>query len=391
MNASATTYLQGIEVPTESIDPKAFFALTRRLTVPEKTNMAYAGLGNTDTIQFLKNGIVAEVVVRFTGTLTLTVGTGTIASTANWPYNLLQTAKFTANGQSNLINASGLSLKARELATNTRLSDRGVSQTVGGATVSQGTFASASEKWGVGSSSSGLAGAPTNYTVDLEWVIPVAENQQTLAGAIFLATTSTDVTLELSWAQLASLFTLTGNATATLSGTITVTPKRFTIPVNNGQIIVPDLSLFHSMIENTVALAGESRLAGQGVGKSCIRIGWQVWNGAAPQAPLPVTDSNFAEVYWRYGQNETPEDIQSGTVLRQLNENTYGVDMGGTWGYGFWEFGDAGNGSWGFRDAVDEGTTADLRIGTVLASGVSQSSPQVRYFSETIFSSLQGA
>lgn len=385
MSAGTTTYLQGIEVPAESINPTAFFALTRRQTVPEKTNMAYAGLGNTDTIQFLKNGIVSEIRVRFVGTLTLTPGTGTIASTANWPYNLLKNAKFTANGQSNLVNASGLSLKAREYACSSRLTDRGVTQTVGGASVQNGTLAKKTEAWGVGSSTTGLT---TGGTVDLEWVIPVAENQQTLAGAIFLATTSTDVTLALQWAQLADLFTLTGNADATLIGTITVTPKRFTIPTSGGQIIVPDLSLFHSMIEGSKNTTDETRLAGQGVGKSCIRIGWQVWNNGAP---LPLTDANYAEVYWRYGQNETPEDIQSGTVLRYINESAYDVDTGGVWGFGFWEFGDAGNGAWGFRDAVDEGTTADLRIGTVLASGVTQTNPKVVYFSETIFSSVQGA
>ena len=381
--AVATTYLQGIEVPQESINPAAFFALTRRHMTPEVSNKAYAGLGNTDQVPLRKSDILAEIRVRFTGTLAVNIGTGTAATTAAWPYNLLKAARFTANGQSNLINASGLHLKVREYIADPKLSDRGVSQSVGGATVQNGTLSKSTEKWGVGSSASALSTA--NSTVDLEWVIPVAENQLDLAGAIFLATTSTDVTCELQWAATADLFTLTGNATAALTGTFTVTTKKFSIPVYNGQIVVPDLSLFHSLIDGQTTTPGnETRPAGQGIGKSLLRIVGSVWNNGAP---LPVTDTNYSELYWRYGNNETPDDIPSGTVMRMINEASYNTDVGGVWGFFVHEFA-AEN---AFRDAVDEGTTSDLRFGTVIPSSVTQTNPQVRYFTEVIFAAGQGA
>jgi len=383
--AVATTYLQGIEVPQESINPAAFFALTRRHMTPEVSNKAFAGLGNTDQVPLRKSDILAEIRVRFTGTLTVTLGGGTAATTAAWPYNLLKACRFTANGQSNLINASGLHLKVREFIADPKLSDRGVSQSVGGVSVQNGTLSKASEKWGVGSSATAIAGAPTNYTVDLEWVIPVAENQMDLAGAIFLATTSTDVTCELQWGSAADLFVLTGAATAALAGTFTVTTKKFSIPVYNGQIVVPDLSLFHSMIDGQTTTPGnETRPAGQGIGKSLLRIVGSVWSSGAP---LPVSDTNYSELYWRYGNNETPDDIPSGTVMRQINEASYNVDVGGVWGFFVHEFA-AEN---AFRDAVDEGTTSDLRFGTVIPSAVGLTNPQVRYFTEVIFAAGQGA
>lgn len=381
--AVATTYLQGIEVPQESINPAAFFALTRRHMTHEVSNKAYAGLGNSDQVELRKSDILAEIRVRFTGTLAVNIGTGTAATTAGWPYNLLKAVKFTANGQSNLINASGLQLKVREFIGDPKLSDRGVSQSVGGVTVQNGTLSKASEAWGQGSSKTGLATA--NSTVDLEWVIPVAENQIDLAGAIFLATTSTDVTLELSWGTAAELFALTGNATAAVTGTFTVTTKKYSIPVYNGQIVVPDLSLFHSLINGETTTPGnETRPAGQGIGKSLLRIVGSVWNNGAP---LPVNDTNYAELYWRYGNNETPDDLASGTVMRQINEASYNVDVGGVWGFFVHEFA-AEN---AFRDAVDEGTTSDLRFGTVIPAAVALTNPKVRYFTEVIFAAGQGA
>src|SRR4051812_35058893 len=189
-------YMQGIAVPAESVNPPEFFARTRRHTTTERT-AAYAGLGNQDVVELRKADILSGIWVKFSGTLTTAVGTGTVATTRRWPYDLLRQARFTANGQSNIINASGLKLKAREYMARDVRSDRGVSQTIGAATVTTGTLSDSSESWGVGSGQTGITDA--SRAVELRWFIPVADDRYDLAGAIFAATSSTDLTLTLDW------------------------------------------------------------------------------------------------------------------------------------------------------------------------------------------------
>src|SRR4051794_38827928 len=109
MTATATPnmQMQGIVVPSSSVQPAEFFRRTRRLTVLTNTR-TYAGLGLTDTISILQTGIIAGLTLRFTGTLTVNLAAGTAATTNRWPYDLIRRLRFSANGQSNLINCSGM-------------------------------------------------------------------------------------------------------------------------------------------------------------------------------------------------------------------------------------------------------------------------------------------
>jgi hypothetical protein len=381
--------MQGIAVPTESVRPAEFFARTRRRTFNE-SSQNWNGFGQQNTWELKKSDIIAAAVIRFTGSLVLTPGTGTIASTARWPYDSAKAVRFTANGASNVINVSGLKLKLREYQKKSDLNDRGVTQTINGVAVSQGTLSTAAESWGVGSNTSSL-GAGT-YPVELYWVVPIAEDEIDLSGAIFAATSSTDLTIQIDWEQLANLFTLTGNATAALSGTVQCTTIKYSIPIgSDGQIVVPDLSLFHSYIQSRTTQIGnngnEVRLIGQGAGKTLLRTSFQVWNGAGVGAPLPMVDANFGEMAWRYGSNETPDDYITGRVLRYINERQYNTDVGGQWGFGAFDFANEN----AFRDAVDMGTTSDLRILCNIQSSVSLTNAAFEYTQETIFQAGAGS
>lgn len=380
-------YMQGIAVPAESVQPMQFMARTRRQTLMEASR-AYAGLGLTDTIELKKSGIIAGIFIRFQGSLVIALPTGTAATTYRWPYDLIKACRFTANGQANVINCSGLKLKAREAMGNRDLDDRGVSQAFNGATITQGTLSLASELWGVGANATAI---PANtYPVDLVWFVPVAEDEVDLSGAIFAATSSTDLTLSIDWESAANLFALTGTATATLTGTVTVETQKFTIPVgDNGAIVVPDLSNFHSMIQSRIVglAAGnnELRLVGQGAGKTLLRTFFQVFTGTAPAVtPLALNDTNYGELAWRYGSNETPEDVPTGQLLRYINERMYNLDLGGRWGFGCWDFVSSN----AFRDAVDMGNAAELRLLITLAG--SPTTPALEVVQETVFSAGAG-
>jgi hypothetical protein len=382
-------YMQGIAVPAESVRPTEFFARTRRHIGLEKAT-SWAGFGMQDVVELKKSDVLGGLTIRFTGSLVVTVPSGTAATTARWPYDLIRQVRFTANGASNLINTSGLKLKVREFQVRQDLDDRGVAQTVGGVTKSHGTLSKASESWGVGSNSTITAGT---YAVDLEWFVPVAEDQVDLSGAIFCATSSTDLTLTIDWEQASNIFTLTGGATAVMNtGKVEVHSTKYAIPIgSDGQIVIPDLSLFHSLIQarhTSISNAeNEVRLIGQGAGKSLLRVTYQLWNGATPQAPLAMTAANFSKQAWRYAGNETPDEYSDGQVLRLFNERFYNSDIGGVWGFGCHEFASEN----AFRDAVDMGTTSELRMVIGVQSGVTLASPGLEYVQETIFQAGAGA
>jgi hypothetical protein len=260
---------------------------------------------------------------------------------------------------------------------------------VAGASVTQGTLSQSSESWGVGSNTTNLADG--SYPVDLYWVVPIAEDEVDLSGAIFAATSSTDLTIQIDMETAANLFALTSNAAVTLTGNIQTTTIKYSIPLgSDGQIVVPDLSLFHSYIQSRTTQLGtggnEVRLIGQGAGKTLLRTTFQTWNGS-PSSPLAMTDTNYGEIAWRYGSNETPDDYLSGSVLRQINERTYNTDIGKVWGFGTIDFA-AEN---AFRDAVDMGTTSDLRLLATIQSGVTLSNAAFEYVQETIFQAGAGS
>lgn len=379
---SPVVTFQGIDVPAEAVNPDAFYALTRRHRFSEY-NKAFAGLGLTDRVELKKSDIIAGLRVRFSGQVVVAIGTGTAASTMRWPYDLVKAFRLTANGQSNLINASGLKLKARSVMKDNDSTDKGVTQTVGAGTQSNGTFSLSSEQWGVGSGVAALTNG--TFPIELTWDVDIAEDAKDLAGAIFAQTSTMDITLDVDYELAANLFPVTGNAVVTLTGNLIVETEKFSIPVVNGQFVVPNLSLFHSIVQTAyTAVANgdnEIRLIGQGAGKQLLRCFYQTWNGAAPQSPLAVNATNYGSQSWRYATNETPEVYLDGRSMRQINEREYNSDIANVWGFLSHEFAVKA----AFRDTVDMGQTSELRLVSNIQSGVALTSPRIEYVQETIF------
>lgn len=384
--APATVTLQGIVVPGEAVNPKEFFARTRRQNLLMKSLGATAGFGGTDIVEMLQTGILSRVQVKVSGTLTVTVPSGgSVATTYLWPYNYLKQARLSANGQSNLIALSGWQLKAFQLADRNPKDDRGVQNAIGGAfpgtTRNQGTLAMASESWGVGQ---GVTAIPAgSYDVEMTVELPIAYDQATLLGAIFAQTTSTNLELSLDWEQQANLFTLAGGATVAFTPSAIVEGTVYSIPANpQGGIFVPNLSAFHSLVAsrapNSISVGNnEITLAGQGVGRQLMRLGFRTWSNGAP---LSMSAANYSQIYWRYGGNTTPEQWFDGHDLRAWDEAIYNVDMGAYQGYGFLDF----SSIWAFRDSIDEGAASQLRFGFSIPNGVSLTNPSTEYVSQTI-------
>lgn len=380
--SAPTRTMQGIAVPSESVNPDLFFELTRRHRTPEK-NVTYGGGGATQVIELRKADILSSLSLRFVGSLVVT-GT-TVNSTAQWPLGIAG-VRFTANGQSNLINTGQRGLKhlrARDLMRNADMSDRGITQTFAGVPKSNGTLAYAHESWGVGSNTTALTAG--TYPIDLTFPIPVSEDERALLGAIFLQTSTSDLTLSIDEAPLTDLF-VQNAGTVALTGTWQVEATRFSIPIGpNGQIVIPNLNVFHSIIATRVANGvsngdNELRVIGQGAGKSLLRIFGQVLSGS-PAAPLPMTATNFGQQGWRYGNNETPDVFADGSQMRADMERRYNSDFAAIHGFFCHDFANENV----FRDTVDMSTTAELRLLLNIQSGVTLSNPAVEYVTETVF------
>lgn len=384
--------LQGVQAQNVTINPEAFYPATRRMKYAMKSPGAIAGLGSTDSTTLKQTGIIAAVDIRIAGQV---VFGGTITGTVmswRWPYDLARAVKISANGQANLINASGLKLKALQM-TQDRVNDRGVLRSVGASTVQQGSLSLASEDWGTsGVNKLGpnvTVAAAGTYTVDMVIRVPVAFDPKTLLGAIFAQTAQTSLQCDVEYATQAELLTLGGAATVAFNLQSEISGVVYSIPQVGGQFVVPDLSVFHQFVQsrNTALGQGDNEvmLPGTGIGRQLMRVFYQTWTGAAPQAPLTMNATNYGVQAWRYGGNDTPETYRTGQSLRADNEDTLGVDIGGVWGLGVHDF----CADWALRDAVDEGATSDLRL--LINLQAAPTGPGVELVQQTVFAAPVGA
>lgn len=354
--------IQGIQVPAAVVDPKAFFANVRRQRFTQNSKGSIAGFGESNQFSLVQSGIIGAVDIRVTGTITVTPGSGTVSTTNRWPFGLLKRGKLSANNMSNLINAGGWSLRAREFARTPGLTDRGISQSVNGSTVTEGTLSMGEDSWGVGSGVSDIASG--TYDVQFSLRMPVAFDLELLGGALFAQTSATDLAFELAWANQSDLFVLTGNAAVSQNLSYFTDGVVFNIPRGpGGEIVVPDLSVFHTFVEsnstNLAEVQNEILLAGQGVGKQLLAVFWRWYNGSSntDDTFVPVNDTNFGQLAWGYGGNEIPESYASGGVLAAENERNYGSDFGAA-GYGVFDWAS----HWIFRDSIDMGSATQLRL-----------------------------
>ena len=380
--ANAVTSMQGVSTPAGVIDPAAFMALTRRKRANE-VSRPFAGLGQPDNLQIMKTDVLSRVRLRFSGTLTVALGAGTASTTAAWPYGLYKNIKGTANGQTNIIDASGPSLKAREYIVDPELNDRGIVRTVNNVSVQNGTLSKVSENWGVGQNSTLATGT---YPVEIDVIVPFAEDDKDLSGAIFCQTSQMDISCAVQWALQSDLFNVAGGATVALAGVVTMETEKFNIPSLSGSIVLPDLSVFHSIVEtNYTSVANalnDVHIIGQGAGKSLLRVFYRTLNGGgSAAAPLAVTAANYGQQTWRYGTSDQPETYLDGAGMRHQNEKDVGSDIAGVWGFMLHDFALLN----AFRDSVDMGQTSELRINVGIQNGVALVSPQLLYTQEIIF------
>ncbi len=390
--------VQGVQTPSTVVAPEAFAAYTRRMRFAAQSPVPIAGLGTSTQVQLKKTGIVACLEVRVYGPVVVGGTIGTTTASYEWPYNLAKGFKVSVNGQSQLIDARGLDVKVNEYMADRDLNDRGVAQRYGNATaINQGTLSLSHEDWGATGAASnyvapGLAVAATgSYNLDLTYIIPIAVDQVSLIGSVFGQSQATNVNLEIVWGTQAELFSAFGGAaTLTMTGVnVDVTAVAYSIPVVNGNTVLPDLSQLHGLnhYQTGVTTSGETEfpLPGAGQGRSLLRLYSNVYTGTTPPTPLVVNATNFTTMAYKYGANDVPETLPNGQKLRAINERQYNTDIGKAWGFFCHDF----VSKYALRDIIDLGQTSDFRM--VIGLAATPTNGQVHITQETLFAASVGA
>jgi hypothetical protein len=384
--------IQGIAAPQVQVNPELFFAATRRLRYPMRQLTTITGLGSSDSTTLRQTGIVSGLEVRVAGTITWG---GTIAGSSmsyEWPFNLVKAFRLSANGQSNLVNMRGLSVRGLEFLANAKIDDTGISKTFNGTASVIGTLALPCDDWGTSGvntlAPNSTVAATGTFTVDLTYFIPVCADYITLIGSVYAQSSATNLTLDIDWNTQAALLTVGGAATFAQALQYSVTGLVYSIPNVGGAYLVPDLSQFHQLAEFRAPGLGqglnEPILPGTGTGRRLMRLAFQVYSGATP-APLAMNAANFTTVGWAYGGSDVPESYPVGQSLRALNVRQAGADIGALWGLAYWDFAS----QFALRDVVDESATSDLRVQIGLVAAPTSGFAQI--LQETIFAAPVGA
>lgn len=397
MKSSPATvaYVQGVQTPAVRVDPLGFAAYTRRMRFAAQSSTAIAGLGSADQVQLKKTGIIAALEIRIAGSVVIGGTIGTTTMSWEWPYNLLKSLKLSVNGQSTLMDVRGLDLKVNEFQSHREIDDRGVLQRVGSTTArQQGTLSLASDDWGGTGAAANFMAPGTNvaaiatYPLDFTFFVPVAIDQVNLIGSVFGQSQATNVNVELNWATQTDLFTAVGGAATINFDAVTydITALAYSIPVVNGETIVPDLSMLHGLnhVQQPLTVSGETEilLPGTGAGRNLCRLTWNVMSSAAP---LAQSAANFANASYKFGANDVPEILANGSKLRAMNERWYNTDIGVVWGFGAWDW----FSQYALRDIVDLGQTSDFRL--VVSPVATPTNGKIHFTQETLFAANVGA
>lgn len=287
---------------TFQYDADYFNQETERNDVPQPA-VPFTAVGGTRMDQRISNiGILSSVRLLFVGSLVV-AGAGTTTMTYQWPWNIAKRVTLQANGQTSLIQAEGLDLRARR----------------------QRLYRNPKEDVSVAPSTDALTGNPNpgvlangTYPVVLVYDLPITHDPTTLTGALFAQSDANYLNWTIepaggSSAASGDLWTLAGGSTATLTGNFFPMLTFFDIPYVDTQqgrmVAIPDLRWLHGFIASNQNFTNTGDVkapfiknAGQLIAYYAYLGNGTTTNDAAQIDPLVSCD----EVRIEYGGNRRP-------------------------------------------------------------------------------------
>ena len=231
-------------IPQQGIvtDPALFMQSTKK-RVYNPIGFTAPDPGQSEVFDLPRAGIASKLQVTFVGQVVVTPGTGSVTSSNEWPYNVMRAFSLNVNGHSELWNCSGLDLAALRYVRYPAYSDvvdEFPGQVGGGDVLEAGT-----------------------HDLHLTWEIPLAMDDVSLIGSLYLQSASSNVQSRISQALNSDLFILAGNGAVALTGRYTTELTTFEVPYDGERnIIVPDLSRLHGFTAQRVPFTatGENRV-----------------------------------------------------------------------------------------------------------------------------------
>ncbi len=300
--AGGMSFLSNLPPDKFQMNPALFQQSTERQDIPQATN-TFNGLGTVTSIRMQNVGVISLIKVYFTGTLK-TGASGTVTLLPGFPYYLAKRVAFNANGQTSLIACRGTTLRARR----------------------QRVFRNPGESLEV-TPALGTLAASTSYPIAFVLDIPVSHDMYSGIGWILAQNPATYLSLDITWANAGDVVAFTGaGEISSFTGTINTELTTFAVgqaQVGNqqGVTIIPDLTVFHGILDNTYAFAAAGivkapliRTAGQ-----LVYYAFNLNNGGTAEiSPVALT-----EIAFQYGGNRQPRAYNPPIFLLDKNQQDY--------------------------------------------------------------------
>jgi hypothetical protein len=307
------------------IDPDTFYSLTVRNEQLVAAPSSATGWLVASPLDFplAKRGILHELCFIFTGTMTVTPGTGSFTQGWKWPWGNFGRIALQSSGEAGVQYGSGVDFRTR-IERLYRCPVTG-STAGAGAGVSGGTGIAGSG----GQSGSGAAGVLQSgaNTIKIIMKVPVAHDLRTGMGSIFRASDDLNLVAHVDPPAAAELVALTGNATAVWSNVNVQLVETYMRVVRDGagRIVLPDISrIFMTTVEevffsnNGTVSTPIPRLPGV-----LLSISHVLDQGATVIAPSALSQMRFV-----YGENQRPITLLPDRAL-EINRRNYDGPLNG--------------------------------------------------------------
>lgn len=353
------------------MDSDLFFQQTERNDVPQSST-PYPGFGGTNIDKQISNvGVLAGIQLIVEGTLKVSgVGEGgTVTSTSQWPWNLMSGFSLSANGQTSLLSAQGMDIRARRQRVYRNPTDP--------ISVAPAMDATGDPE----------AKAITNgeYPVFLVYDIPIIHDWFTLTGALFAQSDQ----IYLSWhfvpPALADLFTLTGEGKAEfINGTVRSTNTFFDVPFADTQkgrkVLVPDLQWLHGFVGSDQFFSNQGEVPSPLIRTSGELLAYYARIANGPAATIDPTA--LSAIRFEYGGNRKPRVHEPPQTLLAKNVADYNGRLLPKAGYFVFDF-EADNPS---RDLVFPKGVTELKTVVVIPTGVEvKANARIHFVEEALF------
>jgi hypothetical protein len=249
--------------------------------------------GQRMSLDLPRTGLLANLMIRVKGKLTVTPGTGSAtykSENYNKPYALLDRIRLTANSGTEIVNVTGTGLAIRNMISEGSVMD------LLGSVLPSGVSGSPVYQFGTSSGEN---------NVEFSIKVPVAVNERDPIGMILLQNGETLITAGIDWANVANLFTLTGNAAVSFTGDAHFTMEYYSVPQSKEDY--PDLSIAHTILEDRSDIDGTGEKTYTiPRGNIYQRIIHRVFlNGA------PAGFDDIDKLKLIYNQSETPYELEA--------------------------------------------------------------------------------